>query len=49
MHVLQTKNPKIRLYKINPRPEKKLVIFEAYNHFKELFKEKQIDSALLEY
>ena len=49
MHVLQTKNPKIRLYKINPRPKKKLVIFETYSHFKELFKKEQVDSVLLEY
>ena len=40
MHVLWIKNPKVRLYKINFRSEEKLVIFEAYNHFKELFKEK---------
>ena len=49
MYVLQTKNLKVRLYKINFRPEKKLVIFEAYSHFKELFEEKQVDSVLLEY
>ena len=40
MHVLQTKNPKIRLYRMNSRPEEKLVIFEAYNYFKKLFKKK---------
>ena len=34
---------------MNPRPEEKLVIPEAYSYFKELFKEKQIDNALLEY
>ena len=34
---------------MNLRSEKKLVIPEAYNHFKELFKEKQIEYALLEY
>ena len=34
---------------MNPRSEKKLVIPEAHSHFKELFKEEQIDSALLEY
>ena len=34
---------------MNLRPEKKLIIFEAYSHFKELFKEKQVDSALPEY
>ena len=49
MYVLQTKNLKIRLYKINPRSEKKLVIFETYSHFKELFKKKQVDNALLKY
>ena len=31
---------------MNPRSEKKLVIPEIYSHFKELFKKKQIDSAL---
>ena len=40
MYVLWTKNLEIRLYKMNPRPEKKLVILEAYSHFKELFKKK---------
>ena len=49
MYVLQIKNLKIRLYKINPRPEEKLIIFETYNHFKELFKEEQVDNVLLEY
>ena len=39
MHVLWIKNPKIRSYKINPRPEEMLVIPETYNYFKELFKE----------
>ena len=34
---------------MNPRPEKKLVIPETYSYFKELFKEKQVDSVLLEY
>ena len=34
---------------MNPRSEKKLVIPEIYSHFKELFKEKQIDSVLLEH
>ena len=34
---------------MNPRPEKKLVIFEIYSYFKELFEEKQVDSVLLEY
>ena len=34
---------------MNPRSEEKLVILEAYSHFKELFKEKQVDSVLLEY
>ena len=49
IYVLQTKNPKVRLYKINPRSEEKLVILEVYSHFKELFKEKQVDSVLLKY
>ena len=49
IHVLQTKNPKVRLYRMNPRSQKKLVIPETYSHFKELFKKKQVDSALLEY
>ena len=49
MHVLQTKNLEVRLYRINFRPKKKLIISEAYSHFKELFKKKQIDSALLKY
>ena len=34
---------------MNPRSKKKLVILEAYSHFKELFKKKQVDSALLEH
>ena len=49
MHVLQIKNLKVKLYKVNPRPEKKLVILEIYSHFKELFKKKQVDSVLPEY
>ena len=49
MYVLQTKNLEIRLYRINLRSEKKLIIPEVYNYFKELFKEKQVDSVLLEY
>ena len=49
MYVLQTKNPEIKLHKMNPRPEKKPVIPEAYSHFKELFKEKQVDNVLLEH
>ena len=49
MHVLWTKNLEVRLYKMNPRPEKKLVIFEVYSYFKELFKKEQVDSVLLEY
>ena len=49
MYVLWTKNLKIKLYKINFRSEKKPVISEAYNYFKELFKKKQVDSVLLEY
>ena len=40
MYVLQTKNLEVRLYRMNPRPEKKLIIPEAYSHFKELFKKK---------
>ena len=34
---------------MNFRLEEKLVILEAYSYFKELFKEEQVDSALLEY
>ena len=49
MHVLQIKNLKIRLYRMNFRSEKKLIIPETYNYFKELFKEKQVDSVLLKY
>ena len=49
MHVLWTKNPKIRLYKINLRSEEILIIPETHSHFKELFKKKQVDSALPEY
>ena len=49
MYVLWIKNFKVRLYKINLRPKEKLIIPEAHSHFKELFKEKQIDNALLEY
>ena len=49
IHVLQIKNPKDRLYRVNPRPEKKLVIPEVYSHFKELFKEEQVEYALSEY
>ena len=49
IYVLWIKNLKDRLYKINPRPEKRLVILEIYSYFKELFKEKQVDSVLLEY
>ena len=49
IYVLQIKNLEIKSHKINPRSEKKLVIPEIYSHFKELFKEKQVDSALLEY
>ena len=49
MHVLQTKNLKVRLYKINLRSEKKSIILEIYSHFKELFKKEQVDSVLLEY
>ena len=46
IHVLQTKNSKIGLYRINPRSEEILVIPEAHNHFKELIKKEQVDSAL---
>ena len=49
MHVLQIKNFKIRLYRMNLRSEEMLVIPEAYSYFKELFKKKQVDSVLLEY
>ena len=34
---------------MNPRPEEKPVIPEVYSFFKELFKEKQVGSALLKY
>ena len=34
---------------MNPRPKKKPVIFEIYSHFKELFKKKQVNNALLEH
>ena len=34
---------------MNPRPEKKLVIPEAYSYFRELFEEEQVEYALLEY
>ena len=34
---------------MNFRSEKKLIIPEAYSHFKELFKKKQVDNVLLEY
>ena len=40
MHVLWIKNLKIRLYKINLRSKKKLVIPETYSYFKELFEKK---------
>ena len=49
IHVLWIKNLKIRLYKINPRPEEMLVIPEAYSYFKELFKEEQVECVLPEY
>ena len=49
MYVLQIKNFKIRLYKMNSRSEEKLIIPEAYSYFKELFKKKQVDNVLLEY
>ena len=49
MHVLWIKNPKDRLYRINFRQEKILVIPETYSYFKELFKEKQVECTLLEY
>ena len=49
MYVLWIKNLKIRLYKMNPRSEEKLVIPEIYSHFKELFKKKQVDNVLLKY
>ena len=49
MHVLQTKNLKIRLYKINPRSEEMLIIPETYNYFKELYKKKQVEYALLKH
>ena len=46
IYVLWIKNPKVRLYKINLRPENKLIIPEAYSYFKELFEEKQVEYAL---
>ena len=49
IYVLQIKNLKVRLYKMNPRSEEKLVIPEAYSYFKELFEEKQVKYALSEY
>ena len=49
MHVLQIKNLKVRLYKMNLRSEEKLVIPETYSYFKELFEEKQVDNVLSEY
>ena len=39
MHVLYIKNPKNRLYKVNFRSKKRLVIPEAHSYFKEIFKE----------
>ena len=49
IYVLQIKNFKVRLYKINFRSEEILVIPEVYSYFKELFEKKQVNSALLEY
>ena len=49
MHVLWIKNLEVRLYKINFRSEKKLVIPEVYSYFKELFKKEQVDNVLLKY
>ena len=49
MHVLQIKNLKNRLYRVNFRSEEILVILEVYSYFKELFKKKQINSVLLKY
>ena len=49
IYVLQTKNSKNRLYGVNPRPEEILVILEIYSYFKELFKKKQVEYALLKY
>ena len=46
IYVLQIKNFKIRLYRMNPRPEKMLIILEAYSYIKELFKEKQVEYVL---
>ena len=34
---------------MNFRSKEKLIIPEIHSHFKELFKEKQVDSVLLEY
>ena len=39
IYVLWTKNPEVRLYKMNLRSEEKLVIPEVYSYFKELFEE----------
>ena len=39
IHVLWIKNPKNGLYRVNLRPEKRLIIPEKNNYFKELFKE----------
>ena len=49
MHVLWINNLEVRLYRMNPRPEEKLVILEIHSHFKELFKEEQVDSVVSEY
>ena len=49
IYVLQIKIFKNRLYRVNLRPEKMLIILEIYSYFEELFKKKQIKYALLEY
>ena len=49
VYVLWIKNLKNKSYRVNPRSEKKLVIFKIYSYFKELFKEKQVEYALPEY
>ena len=49
IYVLQTKSFKDKLYRVNFRSEKILIISEVYSYFKELFKKKQIDSVLSEY
>ena len=49
IHVLQIKNSKDGLYRVNFRLKKILIILEVYSYFKELFKKKQVNNVLLEY